>query len=120
MVTQTKSCVASLLLVSILLHIGDFYATKRCHPVKGRDECKLTEHPSLSMPGAPIYQCKGGCYSIAYPTPLRSKGTMLVQKNITSEASCCVAREFKSLGLYNLKLLNHTDCHCSTCRHQKA
>ncbi|XP_041925299.1 glycoprotein hormones alpha chain-like [Alosa sapidissima] len=120
MVTQTKSCVASLLLVSILLHIGDFYPNNEVSS-KGRDECKLTEHPSLSMPGAPIYQCKGGCYSIAYPTPLRSKGTMLVQKNITSEASCCVAREFKSVtGLYNLKLLNHTDCHCSTCRHHKA
>ncbi|XP_062372819.1 glycoprotein hormones alpha chain-like [Sardina pilchardus] len=117
MVTQTESCIASLLLVSILVHIGDVH-TNSFMASEGCEECKLAKHDIF----AGLYQCKGCCYSGAYPTDLDFNKPP-VQRKINSEASCCVAREFDSVTPYiradKGQLQNHTSCHCSTCEYHK-
>ncbi|XP_035466476.1 glycoprotein hormones alpha chain [Scophthalmus maximus] len=115
---SVRSAVLSFLLLSFFLHIADSYPNIDASNM-GCEECKLRKN-SLFSGDHPVYQCMGCCFSKAYPTPLKTIKTMMIPKNITSEATCCVAKNsyesvFQTDVGVGIKVRNHTECHCSTC-----
>ncbi|XP_054469623.1 glycoprotein hormones alpha chain [Anoplopoma fimbria] len=118
---SVKSAGLSLLLLSFLIHIADSYPNLDSSNT-GCEECSLRKSSFYSR-DRPIFQCMGCCFSRAYPTPLKTMRTMSVPKNITSEATCCVAKHSYQVHLQtemaNIPLRNHTECHCSTCYFHK-
>uniref|UniRef100_A0A3B3HID0 Glycoprotein hormones alpha chain n=1 Tax=Oryzias latipes TaxID=8090 RepID=A0A3B3HID0_ORYLA len=117
-----KSAEVSVLLMSILLCTADTYSNLASSNLDCM-ECRLEKNSIFSREGKPVYQCIGCCFSRAYPTPLRAMQTMTVPKNITSEATCCVAKHsheflFQTIE-HTIPVRNHTECHCSTCYYHK-
>ncbi|XP_044021661.1 glycoprotein hormones alpha chain isoform X2 [Siniperca chuatsi] len=109
-----KSAGLSLLLVSFLLYVADSYPNTDLSNM-GCEECTLRKNSIFSR----VYQCMGCCFSRAYPTPLKAMKTMTIPKNITSEATCCVAKHSYETEVAGIRVRNHTDCHCSTCYFHK-
>ncbi|KAG7511073.1 glycoprotein hormones alpha chain [Solea senegalensis] len=112
-VGSVKSVGLSLLLLSFFLYIADSYPNIEL-PDTGCEKCTLRKSHLFSREH-PVYQCKGCCFSRAYPTPLKAMQTMPIPKNITSEATCCVAKHSYETEVAGIRVKNHTDCHCSTC-----
>ncbi|KAM8833240.1 glycoprotein hormones alpha chain [Synchiropus picturatus] len=119
MMGSIKSTCISLLLLTFLLIMADSYANTDFSS-DGCEECSL-KRTRFSMKDRPIFQCSGCCFSRAYPTPFASTMNMDTRKNITSEATCCVAKNFNEvqMGITGARLRNHTECHCSTCHYHK-
>ncbi|XP_031134744.1 glycoprotein hormones alpha chain isoform X1 [Sander lucioperca] len=111
---SVKSAGLSILLLSFLFYIADSYPNIDM----GCEECKLGMNNLFSR-DRPVYQCMGCCFSRAYPTPLTAMTKMEIPKNITSEATCCVAKDYYEIEVYGIRVRNHTDCHCSTCYYHK-
>ncbi|XP_043998373.1 glycoprotein hormones alpha chain isoform X2 [Gambusia affinis] len=112
-----KSAAGTLLLWFFLLNVADSYPNFDS-PSMGCGECSLGLNRVLSR-DRPIYQCKGCCFSRAYPTPQTAMQTMAIPKNITSEATCCVAKHSYETKVDDFPVRNHTECHCSTCYYHK-
>ncbi|XP_028294798.1 glycoprotein hormones alpha chain [Gouania willdenowi] len=115
---SVKSPALALLLLSSLICIVDSYPNVNM-PNRGCDKCMLRKHDFFSKFGGPVYQCEGCCFSRAYPTPTQTKKSMPNPKNITSEATCCVAEHGHEIEILGIPIKNHTACHCSTCYHNK-
>nr|BAF81899.1 glycoprotein hormones alpha subunit [Pseudolabrus sieboldi] len=112
-----KSAGLYLLLLSFLLYVSDSYPNNDQSNM-GCEECALRKNSLFSIE-RPLYQCMGCCFSRAYPTPLKAMKTMPNPKNITSEATCCVAKHGYETEVFGIRVRNHTECHCSTCYFHK-
>ncbi|XP_074548113.1 glycoprotein hormones alpha chain [Halichoeres trimaculatus] len=117
MMGSVKSAGLYLLLLSFLLYVVDSYPNNDLSNM-GCEECTLRKNSFFSAE-RPLYQCMGCCFSRAYPTPLKAMKTMMIPKNITSEATCCVAKHSYETEVFGIRVRNHTECHCSTCYHHK-
>lgn len=113
---SVKSTGLAVLLLAILFYEADSYPNSEFSS-RGCQECTLRKNNNLHL-DPPVYQCAGCCFSRAYPTPLNITNAMTVTKNITSEATCCVAKHSYEVKGYR-GLRNHTECHCSTCYFHK-
>uniref|UniRef100_A0A3Q3WSX0 Glycoprotein hormones alpha chain n=1 Tax=Mola mola TaxID=94237 RepID=A0A3Q3WSX0_MOLML len=114
---SVKSAGLALLLLSFLLYVADSYPSIDFTNM-GCEECTLRKNSVFSR-DRPVYQCMGCCFSRAYPTPLKAMKTMPNPKNITSEATCCVAKHSYETEVAGIRVRNHTECHCSTCYFHK-
>ncbi|XP_053290584.1 glycoprotein hormones alpha chain [Pleuronectes platessa] len=114
---SVRSAGLSLILLSFFLYIADSYPNTELSNM-GCEECTLRRNIFFSR-DRPIFQCVGCCFSQAYPTPLKAMNTMATPKNITSEATCCVAKHSYETEVAGIKVRNHTECHCHTCYHHK-
>ncbi|XP_075874105.1 glycoprotein hormones alpha chain isoform X1 [Nelusetta ayraudi] len=114
---SVKSAGLTVLLLSVLLYVADSYPNNDLSN-RGCEECTLRRNSVFSR-DRPIYQCTGCCFSRAYPTPLKAMKTMTIPKNITSEATCCVAKHSYETEVAGIRVRNHTECHCSTCYFHK-
>ncbi|XP_061896453.1 glycoprotein hormones alpha chain [Entelurus aequoreus] len=112
---SVKSAATCLLLLSALLYYADSYPDMVSSDA-ACNECALKKNELFSG-DLPIYQCMGCCFSRAYPTPLNVKKAMMIPKNFTSEATCCIAID--SYVVRHMNVRNHTRCHCDTCRFHK-
>ncbi|XP_054909191.1 glycoprotein hormones alpha chain [Poeciliopsis prolifica] len=113
-----KSAAVTLLLLFFLLNVADSCSNFDSSSI-GCGKCSLGLNRFFSSRDRPIYQCMGYCFSWAYPTPQKALQTMAVHKNITSQASCCVAKHSYETQVNDLTVKNHTACHCSTCYYHK-
>uniref|UniRef100_A0A3B5L7B9 Glycoprotein hormones alpha chain n=1 Tax=Xiphophorus couchianus TaxID=32473 RepID=A0A3B5L7B9_9TELE len=112
-----KSAAVTLLLLFFLLNVADSYPNFDSSSMSC-GECSLGLNRVFSR-DRPIYQCMGCCFSRAYPTPQTAMQTMAIPKNITSEATCCVAKHSYETKVDDITVRNHTECHCSTCYYHK-
>ncbi|KAA8582137.1 hypothetical protein FQN60_008877, partial [Etheostoma spectabile] len=104
---SVKSAGLSVLLLSFLFYIADAYPnidlnSKIFTDTMGCEECKLGMNNLFSR-DRPVYQCMGCCFSRAYPTPLTAMTKMEIPKNITSEATCCVAKDYYEVEVYGIR-----------------
>ncbi|XP_061751895.1 glycoprotein hormones alpha chain [Nerophis ophidion] len=114
---SVKSAATCLLLLSALLYWADSYPDMVSSDA-ACNECALKKNELFSG-DFPIYQCMGCCFSRAYPTPLNVKKMMMIPKNFTSEATCCIARDSYEVRHMNIIVRNHTGCNCDTCMYHK-
>uniref|UniRef100_A0AAV2JCC3 Glycoprotein hormones alpha chain n=1 Tax=Knipowitschia caucasica TaxID=637954 RepID=A0AAV2JCC3_KNICA len=73
------------------------------------------------MEASTVNQCHGCCFSRDFPTGQDTLETMLVQKNYTSKASCCMHYGEPTKVEWRGKIFDsHNQCQCQTCKYHTA